>query len=170
MTRTLRRASVALLVVPSLIAIPFAPTEARPYLAIAFVATVAFAIQTAVSEPKDLLIALLLALAPVVALVGDGSPDWLAGPLAVSILLGAELNALAWASQGTDRLDELRRRRLRDALSLAALALGGTLVVTGVSLVWRGGDAGSWLIAIGALIGIGRLAFDARGATSGREP
>ena len=159
MTRWLPRLSVAFLIIPSLIALPFIDTESQIYLTIAFVATVAFAIQAAVSEPKDLLIATCLALAPIVALVGDAAPGWMIGPLTVSVLVGAELNALAWASQGASDLDDLRRRRLEDVARLAAVSLVAVAMITAASFVGGSGGALAWTVAAAALVGIGRMVF-----------
>lgn len=157
--KLLARASVVLMLGAMVTATVHSPPGARVYLTVVAFGTAAFVIQSAVSEPRDLLVAALLCLAPVVSLVGEGSPGWLVAPLTVLILVGAELNALAWSSQGDEELDAVGRARLAGLPRLAVLGLGAALLVDLVGTLWTTGFALIFLLAVAALGGVGRLLF-----------
>ncbi len=160
---TLAWSSVAGLLGASFLAIALSPAGTTSYLVIASVASAAFAIQAAISEPKDLLLALLLCLAPVLALVGEPSPSWLVGPLAAVLLLGAELNVLGWASLEDAPEDPIRARRLADAMRLVGLGAVGGLALSALTEVWRGAGVFVFLFAAGAVAALGWVVFPGSG-------
>jgi hypothetical protein len=160
----LAAASLALFGGVLILAVSLGPPEAG-FLPLAFaVLAGAAVVQSLTSEPRDLIPALVLALLPVIALAAPASPTWLIGPLAVLLLLAAELNALSWDCRGPFPMSAAQRRRLVDIGVLVLLALGGVLVVEAVV---AGGVAGGRIaagLAALALAGLGLLMFQEGGA------
>jgi len=148
------------------LAVALGPREARVLLVALGILAVAAAVQSVTSEPRDLIPALVLALPPVIALVADGSPTWLIGPLAVLLFLAGELNTLSWECRGPFPMSAVQRRLLLDALALSLLALAGVLVVEAVvTLEVAGGRIAAALAAL-ALGSLGLVMFQGGGAAS----
>lgn len=109
------------------------PAAPRPWLVSSGILAVIMAVQSATSDPRELVLAMLFSLPPVFALVADGSPTWLIGPLGVLLLVAGELNALCWDVPRTGPLDAVKRRRLFRAGQLAGLGLVGSLLVVAIA-------------------------------------
>lgn len=152
-------AAVALVTGVVTIGIAFGPPEAGGWLLIAAVPAVILTIQAAGSDPRDLIPAVLLGLFPVLALLLDGSPAWLIGPLAACLLLACELAALSWECQGERGLSPARRRRLLAAIRLGAIAAAAGLAIGLIGAT--GVRAGTALVlgSMAALAGMGAVLF-----------
>lgn len=123
----LAAASVAITVFVVGAAALLGPSGARPWLVADVVIVAIVAVQSAGSDPRDLNAALLLSLPPVAALLAEGSPTWLIGPLATLLLVASELNALSWACERAAPMTGVQRGRLRDVARLGALAFVASL-------------------------------------------
>lgn len=148
-------ASVVLIGVVVFGALPFAPPSFRGWLLVSGILAVIAAVQTAASDPRDLKTALLLALPVVIALVADGAPTWLIGPLGVLLLAAAELNALSWECREAERTSDVQRHRLRSVGGVAALALPASLAIAIVGPGLPDGGPVTLLLAAFVLAGLG---------------
>lgn len=124
--------SVAIIGIVIVSAAALGPAAPRPWLISSGILAVIMAVQSAMFDPRELVLAMLFSLPPVLALVADGSPTWLIGPLSVLLLVAGELNALCWDAPSTGPLDAVKRRRLLRAGQLAGLGLAGSLLVMAV--------------------------------------
>lgn len=125
--------SVAIIGIVVITATALGPPAPRPWLVSSGILAVIMAVQSATSDPRELILAMLFSLPPVFALVADGSSAWLIGPLGVLLLLAGELNALRWDAPRTGPLEAVKRRRLFRAGQLAGLGLAGSLLVMAVA-------------------------------------
>lgn len=143
--------SVLTIFASTFVAWSLAPAEPRAYLGICLVVVGGTAISSVVAEPRELLIAVIFAAMPIMALAGDGAPSLAMGPLAAGLLVGAELNAWSWELGGeSDRLS--RRRRGTSILLLGAGTLVGSIGI-GVAAQWTlGRGLPALMIATGALV------------------
>lgn len=154
----LRSSSIVAVVIVVGTAALFGPRDLRVWLLLCGALAVIAAAQAATLDPSDLTPALLLSLPPVIALLADGSPTWMIGPLGALLLVAGELNVLSWESQGIGPASGARRRLL-NTTRLAGLGLAAALPVALL-------DAGQWLsgttavlLAAGAIAGLGALVF-----------
>ncbi len=158
----LAAASVALTLVVVATGVALGPDQFRRWLVFSGVLAVVTSIQSVASDQRDLTAALLLSTPPVVALLADGSPTWLIGPLAVLLLIAAELSALSWDARGVrggSSLTHAQRQRLLDIAPLALLGFAGSVVVGAAAMVAvPGGTLAVGLAAI-ALAVLGRTVF-----------
>lgn len=109
------------------------PAAARPLLLLFTVAAVGVAAQTAALEFAALRWALLFSMPPVIALVAEGSPTWLIGPLATLLFVASELCALSWEIRGAGSSAPIPWDRLRIVGQLGALGLVASLAVEGIA-------------------------------------
>lgn len=149
--------AVVLLVVAT--AAVLGPDGARSWLLVSGGVAVIAAIQAVTSDPADLAPALLFSLPPVIALLADGSPTWLIGPLGALLLLAGELSALSWDLTGTKPMSTLRRQRLRSMGQLTVLALAASLLVTIVGRAPSPRGTVAALLAATALTAFGGVVF-----------
>jgi hypothetical protein len=152
--RLLIVASCGLLALSALIAIPGGTAESRVWMYGVGIALVVFAIQSGISDPSDLAFALVLGAAPLLAMLAGEGATWLIGPLAVLLLLGGELNALAWVHQGREALDDVGRRRLMASLRVAVVALIASLGVSGLGRILTSGTGVAYLLGAIGLVGM----------------
>jgi hypothetical protein len=143
------------------LAIAYGPPSTAVWMVIVSVGAAAFAVQSVVSDPADLTLAMLLCAAPILTLLGEGAPGWLIGPLAVMLLVGGELNALSWASQGGEALGVVGRRRLAASLRLAGTALVAALGVTALGELWVSGRGVVFVVGVAGLAGLAAVVFRA---------
>lgn len=157
----LRVLSVACFCVAVLTALTFVPRVVRGWLVVSGGVGIAMSVSSAVANPRELTVALLASLAPVLGLVSDGSPSWLIGPLAVALLVGAELNSWSWSAPAVKVHPESVRARGR---GLVVLALGGLALSLSVSAAARfavPGQAAAVVVSSLVLAGLGWLLFRA---------
>jgi hypothetical protein len=128
----LASASLGFLLLVMLMAIDLGPDRARPWLMISSGVALIAAVQSVASDPRDLTLALVLCMPSVLALLAEGSPTWLIGPLGALLLLAGELNALSWDCHGVAELNPVTRRRLSRAGWLSGFAL---VAAVGVAFV-----------------------------------
>lgn len=152
-------AAVAVLVGVVATAVALGPEDIRKWLLLSGLVAGVAAVQGVGSDPADLAPALVFSLPPVLALLVDGSPTWLIGPLGALLLLSAELGALSWDCQREAPLNTIRRRRLRRVAVLAALGLGAALVVPAVALAPLSGGTAALVIAALAFAAVGPVLF-----------
>lgn len=158
--------SVAIVAVVVVAAAALAPDGARPWLLLSGVLAVVAAVQGVASDPRDLATALLLSLPPVIALVADGSPTWLIGPLGALLLVAGELNALSWECQVARPIGPVKRRRLLATGQLASIGVAASLAVGVVARgPWPGGTATA-VVAAAALAALGGVVFRRGGSPS----
>lgn len=125
--------SVAIIGIVVVTATALGPGAPRPWLISSGILAVIMAVQSATSDPRELVLAMLFSLPPVFALVADGSPTWLIGPLGVLLLVAGELNALCWDAPRAEPLDAVKRRRLHHTGQLAGLGLAASWLVMAVA-------------------------------------
>lgn len=160
-------ASVGLILTVAVTGIALAPEGAERWLFLSALVAVIAAIQGVATDPADLAAALLFSLPPVLALLTEGSPTWLIGPLGALLLLAAELSALSWECQGDNPLTTLTGRRLIGIAGLALVGLVAALVVGSVApRVSLGGTAAVAVAAV-ALAAIGGAVFPGQRVTRG---
>jgi hypothetical protein len=136
-------ASVGAIAAAVVLSLALGPRETGSLLAVPGVAAIALSVSSVVAEPRELLAALFLATAPTMALVHPEASSWMIGPIAVLLLLGAELNAWSWELGGSEPIEW--RRRLVSIVQLAAMGLAASLVVgIAARAVWLNG-----LVAVG---------------------
>jgi hypothetical protein len=153
--------SVAIIAAVNVTGMALGPSQMHMQLFLAIFTAVAIvvSVQSVTWDPAILLTALLLSLPAVIALLADGSPTWLIGPLAALLLVAAELNALSWKLHGAKSVDAAARRRVLEIGTLgglgllAALAVG--LVAAGPSLA----GVAAVLTAATALAALGYVVF-----------
>lgn len=151
--------SVAIVAVVVVAAAALAPEEARPWLLLSGVLAVVAGVQGVASDPSDLATALLLSLPPVIALVADGSPTWMIGPLGALLLVAGELNVLSWECQVARPIGPVNRRRLVSTGQLASMGVAASLAVGLVARgPWPGGMAAA-AVAAAALAALGGVVF-----------
>jgi hypothetical protein len=155
----LASSSVALIASVNGMALALGPEHARVWLLVSGLLAIGSALQSIAWEPDDLMAALLFSLPPVIALVADGSPTWLIGPLGALLLVAAELNVLSWDYDGVAPGDDVLRQRLRSIGMLGALGLGLSLIVYAAGGLPAPGSAVVVIIAAGAVVALGRLLF-----------
>lgn len=134
------------------------PAEPKFYLGICLLVVGGTAISSVVAEPRELSIAVIFAAMPIMALAGSGAPSWAMGPLAVGLLVGAELNAWSW-ELGAESDRHARRRR---GASIALLGLGTLVASIGIataSLRAVGSGLAALLVSTGALVAVARVVF-----------
>lgn len=151
--------SVAIVLLVVTTATALGPDGARPWLLVSGSIAVITAIQAAASDPADLAPALLFSLPPVIALLADGSPTWLVGPLGACLLLAGELSALSWESQGTRPLSAVRQHRLRGTAQLVSLGLIASLGVAMVGRIPSPGGTVAVVVSAAALAALARVLF-----------
>jgi hypothetical protein len=146
-------ASVGLILAVVGFALTAAPSGVRWWLLVFAVLAVAMSVSGVLSEPRDLTPALLLSLAPVLALLPDARASWLVAPLAALLLVAAELNALSWDADALGRGGDAVSRRLAQAGQLAAIGLVASWVVAAAArTTWLGGSAAVFVAA--AAVGV----------------
>lgn len=121
--------AVAIFAAVNVAAATLGPAAARPLLLLFTVAAVGVAAQTAALEFGALKWALLFSMAPLIALVAEGSPTWLVGPLATLLLIASQLCALSWEIRGVGSNAAIPWDRLRIVGQLGALGLVASLAV-----------------------------------------
>lgn len=151
--------SVAIIAAVVVVAAALGPDDSRPWLLFCGLLAVAAALQSVVSEPRDLAPALLFSLPPVVALLAEGSPTWLIGPLGVALLVAGELNALSWKSQAAGSSDAARPGRLLDVGQLAALGLGGSAAIAALGRISVLEGTAAVVAAAAAIATVGFIVF-----------
>lgn len=141
------------------VATTLSPERGRPWLIASAILALLTALQSLTAEPRDLALALLFSLPPVIALVVGGSSIWLTGTLGVALLVASELHALSWDCRGTGPSKRLIQRRLPHIARLAGLGFSASILL---GLFGRS----SWVegtpavvLAAGALVVLGGLAF-----------
>lgn len=157
----LASASVATFVLAQVLALSVGP-DVGPWLDLCVLFAVATCIEAVAADTRALAAAMLLGLPAVVALVAEGSPTWMMGPLGALLLVSGELNALSWKWVGGAPPPGLRRRLLVDSASLAGLGLGASLVVSAVAGAAPEGGTLMVAVAAGAFAGVGAMAFASR--------
>jgi hypothetical protein len=151
----LASASVALITGVVWLAVVLGPSQGRFLLVGCGVLAMATAVQSVTAAPEDLTLAVLFTLLPLLALLEEGSPTWMIGPLGVFLLLAAELNALSWDARGPFSYTAAQRRRLVDSLILTTVGSSGVLIVR---LVEDGPlPTGTWAVVL-AGVTLGALA------------
>lgn len=151
--------SVAIVAAVGLSATRVSTSDPKVWLYFCVALAVATAFQSVTSEPRDLTPALLFSVPPVMALVAEGSPTWLIGPLGVLLLLAGELSALSWEFQGEDRPGPVTVRRLGRTALLVALALAASVTVDVASRLPILEGTPAFMMAAAALAGIGLVVF-----------
>lgn len=150
-------ASVAAIATAVVTALYFGPPQHRVWLSVSGILGLAMTFPSLFVDPRDLLPALVFSAAPVMALVSDGAPAWLIAPLAVLLLLGGELNAWCWESDGPRGLSREGRQRLVRIGQLCAVALAGSLaVVAAAQWAWLDSTV-AVTVAASALAGLAWL-------------
>lgn len=102
---------------------------ARPVLLLCALMAGWAAYRSVTDDPRALTVALLVSVAPVVALLADGSPTWLVGPLAALLLVAGELNVLGWELRGRGATADVPRHRLAEIGKLGALGAAAALAI-----------------------------------------
>lgn len=168
--RTIRRrtvaaaASVAVIATAVGTALYFGPPQYRVWLGVSGILGLAMTFPSLFVDPRDLLPALVFSAAPVMALVSDGAPTWLIAPLAVLLLLGGELNAYCWESDGPEGLAREGRQRLVRIAQLGAVALVASLAVAAAAQkAWLDSTA-AVAVAASALVGLAWVILPGGGA------
>ncbi len=155
----LAAASVSALAGAVLIALAAGTSPHRVWLGISGLLGVALTFPSLVTDPRDLLPALVFCVPPVIALAGDPGTTWLIGPLAVLLLVGAELGAASWEAEGKRASRGAGVQRTRRIGQLAALSLVGAVAVTfAARLVWLESTV-AVVVAAGALAGLAGVTF-----------
>ncbi len=121
--------SVATVAAVVFMALPAVHPGAQRWILASGILAVIATVQTVASDPRDLKTAMLLALPAPAALAVTGAAAWLVGPLAVLLLVAAELSTLSWECQDAERLTTVQRGRLWSVAGIAALALVASLTL-----------------------------------------
>lgn len=138
------------------------PPDVRTWLMLCGIIAVLAALQSAALDPSDLAVALLFSAPPVIALVADGSPTWLIGPLAALLLVAGELNALSWECLGTEPTGGVVPR----LLNIGRVAALGMAVSLPIGVITPGGvPGGALVVAVAAAV----LALAGSAVFSGRR-
>ena len=146
-------ASVAAIALAVFVALGLGPRDYRAYLAVSGLVAVAMAVSSVSAEPRELLVALVFAVPPVMALTAEGSPSWVIGPLAALLLVGAELNALSWELGGAEAGREAMRARGMSIARVAVAGLVAAMVVVAITRVTLLTETVATVVAAAALLG-----------------
>jgi hypothetical protein len=154
-----------------IVALVGGPEATRAWLVIPGLAAIALSVSSVVAEPRELLAALVLGATPAMGLADQDALQWLIGPVAVLLLIGAELNAWSWELVGHDPTGRDHRRRLSGIARSAATGLAASL---GVSLAARStllDGLAAVALASAALAGLGWILLPGGGrGRDGRHP
>jgi hypothetical protein len=123
--------SVALVALVNVGALAATPPGSGTWLTMFAVLAVAAAIQSALWDASDLVLALLFSIPPVAALAAYPGRAWLIAPLAAALLVAGELNSLGWELRGMRATDATGR--VRGIVRLGLTSFGAALVVAGVA-------------------------------------
>jgi hypothetical protein len=148
------------------------PSEARLYLLVPGLVAIGMSVSSVVADPRELLAALVFGAMPLMALVADGTSSWFIGPLAVLLLIGAELNAWRWELGGAESVTPDARRRLSSILRLAAICVVASLGVGAAARATLFSGLTAVALAAAALAALGRtiLPGDRRRPSGDRGP
>ena len=161
-------ASVATLFGVTFVAWRMAPPEPRVYLGVCLIVVAGTAISSVVAEPRELLIAVIFAAMPILALAGENAPSWAIAPLAAALLVGAELNNWSWELRRT-RQTGGGQPRTRQVAQLGGGALVAAMIVGVAAQRTLASGLGALLISGVAILGVAYLVLN-HGARSVVRP
>lgn len=129
----------------------FGPASARLWLVLTGALAVVAAVQSLIATPRDLSLALVLAVPSVVALGAEGAPTWLVAPLGGLLLLAGELQTLSWENRVSWPPTAVQRGRRARAAVLVLLGLGGAGGVYGIGTAFGLALPGTLAVAAAAV-------------------